>query len=240
MPAGAIAELRTALPFIQAVTNPVPASGGADIETAQAVKQRGPQRLRHRNRAVAAEDREWLAREASPDVARVRCLPITGPDGHAQRGWITLVVAPASPDPSRSLRPSLATACAIIWRSTCRRTVARQVRVAGPQYVPVGVRAEIIPDDPGLAAQVEARVRENLNWFLHPLLGGRDGQGWAFGQPVYLSQIAEVIEETPNVDYAREIRLRVGDEIFADVVTIDPYTLVAAGDHQLKLSIGAD
>jgi len=202
--------------------------------------RRGPQRLRHRGRAVAAEDCEWLAREASPDVARVRCLPITGSAGHAQRGWITIVVAPASPDRQPQPSPELRRRIRDYLARHVPATAAQRVRVAGPQYVPVGVRAEIVPSDPGKAAQVEARVRDNLNRFLHPLNGGRDGQGWAFGQPVYLSQIAEIVEETLDVDYAREIRLRVGDQIYADMVPIDPYTLVAAGDHELKLSIGAD
>jgi len=54
---------------------------------------------------------------------------------------------------------------------------------------------------------------------------------------VYLSQIARVIEETPGVDYARELRLSVEAQIFADAVEINPFTLVATGDHEIKLSL---
>jgi hypothetical protein len=104
----------------------------------------------------------------------------------------------------------------------------------------VGVHAEIIPHLGGQAAQVEALLRQNLNRFLHPLNGGPDGQGWAFGQAVYLSQIARVIEETPGVDYASEIQLHAGGQIFKDIVPIDVNGLVAAGDHELRIVIGAD
>jgi predicted phage baseplate assembly protein len=242
VPANSITELRTALPFIQSATNPVPASGGAVIETTDAVKQRGPQRLRNRNRAVSVEDCEWLAREASPDVARVRCLPITGSAGHAQRGWITLVVAPrcAWPDPQPQPSPEFRRRVRDYLAGHVPATVARRVRIAGPQYVSIRVRAEIVLREAGAAAQVEASVRLRLNHFLHPLMGGPEGKGWAFGQSVYQSQIARVIEETPGVDYAREIRLLVDDQIFAEVVPVDAYTLVAAGAHELKLSAGAD
>lgn len=240
VPAGAITELRMALPFIQSAANPIPASGGADKETIWGVKQRGPQRLRHHDRAVSAEDCEWLVREASPDVARVRCLPITGPAGHAQRGWITLVVAPYSPDPQPQPSPGFGgRVCDYLTRHV-PATLASRVRIVGPQYTPVGVQASIVPHTPGEAAQVEARVRGNLNRFLHPLDGGPDGQGWAFGQAVHLSQIARVIEETPGVAYAQEIRLGVGDQVYGDMVPMDAYTLVAAGDHELKLSTGTD
>lgn len=238
LPAGEINELRMAFPFVQTVTNPIPASGGADIETTEAVKRRGPQRLRHHDRALSVEDCEWLARQASSDVARVRCLPITGPAGHAQRGWITLIVAPFSPDPqpqpSSGFRQHIRDALA----RRVPATVSRHVRITGPQYTPVRVQAEIIPHAAGQAALVEAQVRDRLNRFLHPLSGGANGQGWAFGQAVYLSQIARVIEEIPGVDYAREVRMVVDERIFADVVPIDTYALVAAGNHELKLTIG--
>jgi hypothetical protein len=102
----------------------------------------------------------------------------------------------------------------------------------------VSVRAEIIPDEAGEAAQVETRLRNRLNELLHPLTGRGDGMGWDFGQSVYLSQIARVIEETPGVDYARDIRLSANDQSFDDFVPIDTYALVAAGDHELKLTIG--
>jgi hypothetical protein len=102
------------------------------------------------------------------------------------------------------------------------------------------VRAQIIPHEPGAAAQVEASVRERLNQFLHPLTGGSNQGGWEFGQSVYLSQIAKVIEETPGVDYARDIRLSANDQSFADSVPVDPYALVAAGNHELSLTIGGE
>jgi hypothetical protein len=240
VPAGAISELRTGLPFIESVTNPIPASGGADIEAVQSVKRRGPQRLRHRDRAVSAEDCEWLAREASPDVARVRCLQITGPAGHAQRGWITLVVAPNIPDPQPQPTPEFRRRVRAHLAGRVPATVSRHVRIVGPQYVLVSVRAEIIPAEPGAAAQVETSVRDRLNQFLHPLTGGSDGRGWQFGQAVYLSQIARVIEETKGVDFARDVRLSSSNQSFGDFVEIDQYALVAAGDHELKLTIGGE
>ncbi|HET6728251.1 MAG TPA: hypothetical protein VFG96_02465, partial [Jiangellaceae bacterium] len=96
LPAGTITQLLSAAPYVEAVANPLPASGGADgealdelvagrdarsVRTARpgraqrtGVWRRGPQQLRHRGRALAASDYEWLARDASPAVAAARCV----------------------------------------------------------------------------------------------------------------------------------------------------------------------
>ena len=61
-----------------------PAQGGVDGETLDQAKVRGPLLLRARSRAVTAEDYEALAREAAPEVARVRCMP-AGDGGRGRR-----------------------------------------------------------------------------------------------------------------------------------------------------------
>jgi len=73
-PAGTITQLKTALPYVAGVTNHEAATGGADQETLAEVQERGPKALRHRGRAVTAQDMEDLACEAAPEVARVRTL----------------------------------------------------------------------------------------------------------------------------------------------------------------------
>src|SRR5262249_20311642 len=99
VPAGAITELRTTAPLVERAVNPVAATGGSNTESLETIKTRGAQRIRHGGRGVSAEDMEWLADEATPEVARARCLSLTGPAGHAQRGWVTMIVVPFSPDP---------------------------------------------------------------------------------------------------------------------------------------------
>jgi len=240
VPAGAIAEVRTAVPFIMAATNPVAASGGAATEAISSVKARGPQRLRHRDRAVSAEDFEWLARETSPEVARARCLPVTGPAGRGQRGWVTLLLVPHGieerPTPSAELKRRVREHLA----ARVPATVARRLRVEGPRYVPVSVGAELVPLPAQSVGALEARLRDRLDRFLHPLTGGVAQRGWDFGQTVHLSQIASVLEGTEGVDFAREIRLGVEGRLYAESIPVDADMLVAPGDHEIKLTLGVD
>lgn len=73
-PVETITQLKTAVPGVDSVTNLEAAEGGAEQESLEWVKEHGPQMLRHRGRAVTAQDFEDLAYEASPDVARARVL----------------------------------------------------------------------------------------------------------------------------------------------------------------------
>ena len=69
-----ISQLKTTIPYIDGVINLEPSAGGAEQETLDHLKERVPKQLRHRNRAVTAQDMADLAYEASTDVARVKVV----------------------------------------------------------------------------------------------------------------------------------------------------------------------
>ena len=235
VPAGTITELHTAASYVQSVTNPFPATGGSATELTPRARDRATQRLRHRNRAVSPADFEWLACEASPEVARARCLPLAGPDGNGERGWVTLVIIPGSTDPAPMPTAGLLAEVAAELEANVPAAIVGQITLAAPTYTPVGVRADIVPHHADEAALVEAQVRESLASFLHPLTGGVAGTGWDFGQSVYLSQIAGLIGEIDGVDFVSLLQLIVDDGVAGDAVSIGPDALITEGDHQLKL-----
>ena len=238
VPAGAITELRSGVGYVESVINPLAASGGAESELPPIARERATQRLRNRWRNVAKEDYEWLAREATPEVARVRCLPLLGPAGQGQRGYVSLVVVPQSL--SAMPMPTLALTTRVLahLRAHAPAALDDHIRIVPPTYVRVGIRAEIVPERAEEAALVESRLREALDRYLHPLVG-RNDRGWDFGDAVYLSDIAMLVEATPGVDYARFLQLKVGDTLYADFVPVDADALIAPGEHQLKLVAGA-
>jgi len=65
--------------------------------------------------------------------------------------------------------------------------------------------------------------------FLHPLTGGLDGQGWAFGRKPYQSDLYALIEDIPGVDYVRRLTVIETDEVRPDRF------LVYSGDHQITM-----
>lgn len=237
VPAGTITELRTGVAYLQGVSNPVAADGGAAPEAIEDVVGRATFRLRHRGRAVASDDYAWMAHEASPAVARARCLPCHGEHGRTTPGAIGVVIVPRGsmrmPMPSSELRRIVRDFIA----DRCPQTVVRALSVLPPRYVQLDVVAHLVLADAGAATTVEVALRRSLDAWLHPTTGGQDGRGWPFGATVCLSTIAALVERTPGVDHAERIALRADGANAGDVVTLPADALPAAGFHEIKISL---
>ncbi|KCZ70546.1 conserved hypothetical protein, phage tail-like region [Candidatus Methanoperedens nitroreducens] len=212
-----ITKLRTSFPFVESVTNNESADGGGNSESLDRVRERGPQTIKHRDRAVTYEDFEWLVREASPRVARVKCLPTTDPGKKFQPGWITMIIVPderdsPKPVPTRELIDEIEKH--LFSRSSTYLADLLQINLIGPGYIQVGTHAKVHFTSITDAKIIEGRIIENLNRFFHPLIGGQDKKGWDFGKAVHISEVYEVIEDTEGVDYVKELHLKASAQIY--------------------------
>ena len=186
-----INQLKTSIPYITALTNPVAADGGSAPETLTAAKERGPQTLKHRDRTITASDYEWLVRQAAGTrVARAKCLSNRNRSLQFEPGWVTIVIVPdgtkkkllPSPELIRVVEDDLASRSL----ATLSNYTPAHINVMGPGYVPVEVVAEVVPVTLTQANTVRKEVLTALDRFFHPLTGGPDRNGWAFGRDVYL------------------------------------------------------
>ena len=238
--ARAISQLLAPVGGIETVFNPVPAEGGADGETLAALLARGPATVRHRGRAVTADDYATLARQASPSVAMAQALGGRDPSGLPVPGWITLVIIPQSaeprPYPSFGLREDVRRF--IADRAPADVVAALQIEVTGPDYLPIDVTATVVPRDPTEAGAVEQAVRQAIAAFLHPLRGGPAGRGWQPGQTVWLSDLAPLVDRADGVDHVTDIDLLRGGQIQGDSVPVAGQQIPAAGDIRVRLVAG--
>ena len=242
---GSIQTLKSSVPFISRVENRHPAQGGVDGETLEEAKRRGPLLVRTRSRAVTAEDYEVLAREAAPDIARVRCVP-AGQDGTAAGSVRVLLVPAAARKDGKILFENL-----VPPRETLRRVADRldEARVLGarvviepPLYRGVTVVAR-------LAAKARAnpeRVREDalrqLYDFISPLAGGGpDGEGWPFGRPVQAGEIFGRLQQVRGVELVEDVRLFSADPVTgvrgaeAARIELEVNSLVFSYEHQVRV-----
>lgn len=211
-PKGAVAQIKSPVAGLAKVTNPVAAGGGAATETAAMVRERGPQTLRHRDRAVAAADLEWLARQAAgTSVARARCLPNINRHLRFEPGWATLIIVPQGTDAKLSPNSELIRQVedALEARAVVGLTkqIPTRLNVVGPGYLQVVVAAQIVPRDIDEAEQVKQRALAALTSFFHPLTGGPKGTGWIFGRDVYVSEVCKVLEDVPGVSHVTTCEL---------------------------------
>jgi len=78
--------LKTSIPYIAEVWNPAPATGGQNREELERAKMRGRAALRIRERAVTAEDYEFLACRATSSVGRAHCVQPSPRHGAGKKG----------------------------------------------------------------------------------------------------------------------------------------------------------
>lgn len=245
--AGEITSLRTALAFVDRVDNPQPAGGGADLESLARVLARGPGVLKHRNRAVTLEDYEKLALEASLSVVRARCLPNINPQWQTVPGWVTVLIVPAGRKDQPELTPQLKKRVEdyLKTRMPCMVLAAGRLKVCGPLYVEITVRAKIITRHMEAVADLENLAFKSVNEFLHPLTGGDGGKGWPLGAAPCAGDFFKLFEGLAGLDYVEALSLLVkagsSPEVEVDAVKtvapeLPPYALVcSSGRHQLQI-----
>lgn len=242
---GAISVLRATIPFISRVENRAAASGGVDGETLDETKVRGPIVLRTRNRAVTAEDYEHLAREAAPEVARVRCLP-AGADGPDRNGVRVLIVPAAESDEVGRLRfeqliPPVGVLERISEYLDARRTLGARVSVEPPHYQGVTAVVRIRARARWDPAEVDREGRRALYTYFHPIVGGPGGTGWPFGRPVRVGELYAVLQGVPGIDYLEDTRLFLADPLTGDrgesvtQILLEPNALVFSYEHVLRV-----
>ncbi len=232
VPERSIQVLKSAIPYIDRVTNLARAEGGRDAETLEEAKMRVPRELRAQQRAVTAEDYENLAKRSSRAVARVKCLT-PGKLGTLPPGMVKLLVVPAAFDAVKlgdlaklALSEDLQT---IIHNYLDRyRLLTTTLRITEPNYVGVKVEVEIVPEDYQRSSETQIRVIEALENYITPLALSNSievespqayhsyenpvipepkREGWPFGQSLYIAEIYALVQHVPGVKHVLEVHL---------------------------------
>ena len=214
-PACEIVQLKTTLPSVEKVINWRDAEGGAAVETIDCLVKRSPATLRHRNRAVAAQDFEDLARLATPEVALSKCVPLhdlaSDPDGkRLSPGAVSVIIVPFStqhrPLPNYELIERVRTYL------SARKAEGIELVVVGPEYVAADIRADVVLSAPERVFEIDAGIRKALSDFLDPVHGGPDRNGWIFGRRPHRSDLFSLIHAVDGVDHVSSVELNLAPE----------------------------
>ncbi|MCU1381230.1 MAG: hypothetical protein JWN29_4213 [Acidimicrobiales bacterium] len=238
--ANTLTSLQTTIPFIGSVTNLRAATGGVDAETVDNAKLRGPMTLRTGQRAVTAHDFERLTLEASPAVARSRCLPPERPGGP-----VRVLVVPYADKPAEELvlddfALSDELVATVSGHLDERRVVGTSIEIGTPYYQGVTVAALVktLPGRP--AGLVRQRSLDALYRFVNPLTGGPQGEGWPFDTDLNSAIITQLLSGIDGVERVEEVLffeydVRNGSRLGAgrEVVRLDTQALFLSVAHQV-------
>jgi predicted phage baseplate assembly protein len=202
-----LTSLGRALAYIEGVTNPLPATGGADRETIDEAKNRAPYTIKSRDRAVTSEDYEMLALRASTTLARARCVP-----DRTNRGHVTVALVPKGEvrgeEFARRLVPSNEVLRYAKRYLDDRKLVGTVLNVVRPRYKDLSLRVVLIRRTIGTSDRLRKDIEYKLRRYLHSLVGGRDGKGWEFGRPVLKTELIHLAEEVPGVEGVDALEIR--------------------------------
>jgi predicted phage baseplate assembly protein len=206
---GALQILKSAIPVVSTVENRRDARGGIEGEDIENAKVRGPIRLRTRGRAVTTEDFEHLAREAAPNVGRVRA--VAAGDG-ALAGAVRVLVVPSLPSAEGRIKfeqlvPEATLLEAITQRLEECRVIGTRISVEPPGYRGVTVEATVRPTAGANPNRLKADAERALYEYFHPITGGPDGAGWPFGRPVTIGEIYSVLQRVPGAEVVDTVNL---------------------------------
>jgi predicted phage baseplate assembly protein len=243
---GTLVVQRDAVPYVASVTNRRPATGGVDAESVKDAAIRGPLLLRTRDRAVTTQDYELLAREAAPDLARVRCVPVGGDERGAAVG-VRVLLVPAVADPVDAPFRDLRVPTDLQERVTAyldeRRCVGARVVVEPPFYQGITVVTRLRARKNASRDAVRDRALLALRTYLNPLVGGADGDGWPFGHAIQSGEIFPVLQRVAGVERVEEVLLFKADPVTgqrtaqADLIDLTPNALVFSYGHQVKVEV---
>jgi hypothetical protein len=149
---------------------------------------------------------------------------------------VTVIIAPRSADPEPQPSYDLRRQVHDFLAARMPATVAcAHLEIVGPKYLRVGVRASVAARVAADSGAVKDEVLSALEAFLHPLTGGPEGQGWAFGRDVFLSDVVTALKGITGIDFASGFELLVDDIPSGDSVIVPSDRLVAAGVLQIEM-----
>ena len=189
--------LTKSLPFVAGCDNPYPAEGGADMETVDSLKSRAAGVFKSLERAVTAEDFQWLARESSSSVGRAYCLR-----DRNSRGEICVAIIPVMPQ-GATLADRLLPSRELLRRVTAyldgRKLVGTRIRVQAPVYRNFSVFLTLVFKSDVLDAErLKKTIDRSLRSYFHPLEGS-PGMGWEFGKAITCGAVLKQLERIEGI-----------------------------------------
>jgi predicted phage baseplate assembly protein len=208
---------------------------------------RAPAMLRSRDRAVTESDFEFLARQALPAAtSRVKCLqPRPAEAGRVAPGQIYVLVIPRVMKPDHYIRPEELElndeqVAKLSSYLDDRRLLTTRLDIRAPAYRWVSVTVEL-REAPGFSRdEVEAEVLARLYRYLNPLVGGSSGDGWPFGRDLFVSDVYQSLQGTPNVQFIRSVSMFLANEDGVpegepvENVEVVSHGVIASGIHNVE------
>lgn len=173
---------------------------------------------------------QWLIETSQTPinlVSRAHCVPQRNLDAgteanrlqlKAEHVSIVIVPAPERPNPSPppqvvaapnnspSPQPSAAQISALFSYLDVRRMLTTKLHVTGAFYAHVSTQLVIARNSDAVQTDLSAAIDAALTSLLNPLPSD-NGSGWPFGRDVFVSEVYQMLEKLPGIDFITDVML---------------------------------
>ncbi len=179
-------------------------------------------------RAVTLKDYEYFALhtpDLSVKLARVKAT------ADKATNTVNVLVIPHSEESSPSL--TVAEKKAIKKYLEPKKLLTTTICMTKATYIPVDVSVKIFTQY-GDPVSMKEEILLILKKFLHPLYGGTEGKGWAFGEDVHISHIYLLLNKLDKVDRIDTVNIKTDTDIkWEQKVTIAESSLPSFGEANI-------
>ncbi len=173
---------------VVSVTNPVPATGGADRESLEDARRQAPAEIRSLWKALTKDDYQALA-EGYPGVAKAQVLDVND-CGDLRYYQVNLAIAPrGGGPPSALLKQDLAAYL------ESRKVITIEINLFEPIYRPVSIDADVHAYAGQDLDLVRRRIEQTLGGYF-------DFERMDFGQAVPTSDLVALLDGVRGVSHA--------------------------------------
>ncbi|MBQ8687323.1 MAG: baseplate J/gp47 family protein [Ruminococcus sp.] len=247
LPAGKITGSQYALGLVTKITNPLPFSGGNDMEQMTVALRRAANDFRNGGCCVTLQDYEHLAQRIERSILKVRCVAGYNADGEKETGSVTLLIMRS--DFTKEGIHFYQIREKLLREMNRRRAVSLtpgSCYITHPHYVKICVTAELLAADIGRAFRIKEQVMQRITAFLHPITGNFDGKGWEIGVLPHIQQIENAIRTVSGVSYVKNIMVRgfsakehEQNEIDLNhLPAVSAFFVAISGNHEIQIETG--
>ncbi|NEO31313.1 MAG: hypothetical protein F6K36_12945 [Symploca sp. SIO3C6] len=171
--------------------------------------------LRQQERAISCQDFEELAKKADSRVARVHCISrrdLRRSFDIEKPGHIGLILVPQAGEEA-NLSEIISKVQEYL---ESRLLLTTRLQVVEPQYLNLKLEVTVVSLPDIKEQEIQAKAKDNIANFLAPLVGGKEASGWPFGRNLFVSEIYQLLDQLPGIDYVTSVKMKRTQENLPD------------------------
>jgi len=205
------------------VQNSEAAFGGKDKPTNQELLEGFQKSLHSIERAVSLEDYEYLAlHTADTQLEKVKAYV-------SDLNEVTLILVPKSEDP----RPQASsyTQKKVKKYIDTKRLLTTALKIQEASYINVNLTMTIFSEKQN-PSTLQKRIESTLDAYLHPISGGKNSQGWSFGEDLYLSSLYSLLSGVEGIDNIESLKINGTTD---GKLNVNEEFLISSGTYDIKI-----